>query len=108
MNFDEYQKMALDSAIYPRSFTIYYPALGLAGEAGEVANEIKKIARDDNYVLTEDRKLKILHELGGVLWYLAALAEDTGYTLDQVAQENLKQLQSRKERGVLHGSGSER
>ena len=103
MRFNEYQEEASKTAIYPEQYNIVYPALGLAGEAGEVAEKVKKHIRDG--VLNVDDLKK---ELGDVLWYLAAIASDLGLNLDDVAESNLKKLRSRKERGVISGSGDNR
>jgi NTP pyrophosphatase (non-canonical NTP hydrolase) len=99
MNFNEYQEQALP----------LYPALGLAGEAGEVAEKIKKLMRDgDAKFLTDEQKAEIAKELGDVLWYVANLAEDIDYDLRQIAAINLNKLRSRKDRDVLKGSGDNR
>ena len=103
MRFNEYQEEASKTAIYPEQYKIVYPALGLAGEAGEVAEKVKKHIRDG--VLNVDDLKK---ELGDVLWYLAAIASDLGLKLDDVAEANLQKLRSRKARGVISGSGDNR
>ena len=64
----------------------YYQGLGLAGNAGELTNQEKKIIRDDGGQLTDDRKNRIIDELGDVLWYAAAIANDLGLSLEIVAQ----------------------
>ena len=87
---------------------IIYPTLGLTGEAGEVADKVKKVIRDNNDEFTDERKRQIALELGDVLWYAASLAYDLGYTLDEVAQMNLDKLASRMQRDKIHGSGDER
>jgi NTP pyrophosphatase (non-canonical NTP hydrolase) len=112
MNFNDYQKEAISFAIYPKSKEWdlpLYPALGLAGEAGEVAEKIKKLMRDtDAKILTEDQKREIAKELGDVLWYVANLAADIDYDLEEIAGMNIEKLQSRKERNALKGSGDNR
>jgi NTP pyrophosphatase (non-canonical NTP hydrolase) len=109
MNINEYQDKAKATAVYPAMGSNYsYPALGLVGESGEVAEKIKKIIRDQDGVLTEENKVEIGKELGDVLWYIAIMADEMGLTLQQVAEDNLKKLESRKERGVLGGSGDNR
>jgi NTP pyrophosphatase (non-canonical NTP hydrolase) len=108
MTFEQYQNIARTTAIYPnKGSNLYYPALGL-GEVGEIQNNIKKVYRDDNGVLTSDRKKAVMKECGDVLWYLSALADECGFTLDEVAQSNLNKLLSRMERGEIQGSGDER
>jgi NTP pyrophosphatase (non-canonical NTP hydrolase) len=85
-----------------------YPALGLAGEAGEVAEQIKKSIRDDGGEVTEERLAAIAKELGDVMWYVAQLATELGLELDEIAGLNLEKLRSRQLRGVLAGSGDDR
>lgn len=106
---DEYQTAALDSAVYPKSAAIVYPTLGLTGEAGEVADKVKKVIRDKNGDFdNEDIRKEIAKELSDVMWYAATLAHDLGYSLTDICQLNIQKLQSRKLRGVLHGSGDNR
>ncbi len=95
MDLNEYQCEAQKTSIYP--------ALGLAGEAGEVANQVKKIIRDNDGQLTDDRKNKIIDELGDVLWYMAAIATDLELSLDMVAQGNLSKLEKRNSSSLVHG-----
>lgn len=106
MNFKEYQTRANATAIYDSKFSILYPTLGLAGEAGEVADKVKKIIRDNKSLVNE--RVEIAKELGDVLWYLAAVSRDIGVTLEDVAQMNIEKLESRKERGTLQGNGDNR
>jgi NTP pyrophosphatase (non-canonical NTP hydrolase) len=112
LDFNEYQRQAFTTARYPEKGTgswgaICYTALGL-GEAGEVQNKVKKIARDDGGQLTPERKQAIIRELGGNLWYIAALSTEMGITLEEVARTNLDELFGRVERGTIHGSGDDR
>ncbi len=108
MTLNEYQQAARRTAIYPKDREILYPTLGLTGEAGEVADKVKKVIRDANEEFTPERRHQIALELGDVLWYAAALAHDLGYTLDEVAQMNVDKLASRQQRDKIHGSGDER
>lgn len=85
-----------------------YPALGLAGEAGEVAEHAKKAIRDDAGVVTEERRRAMAKELGDVLWYVSQLASELGLELEDIARANLEKLLSRQRRGALSGSGDER
>lgn len=89
---------------------IIYPTLGLVGEAGEVAEKVKKLFRDqnDNPEHLKTFKQEITKELGDVLWYVAALSDDLGINLDDVLQQNFEKLSSRKERDKLIGSGDNR
>ena len=109
MDLSEYQSLSRRTATYPHAGEdITYPALGLCGEAGEVAEKVKKTIRDDGGVLSDERREALSRELGDVLWYLAQLATEAGLELDAIAAENLDKLFSRQERGVLSGSGDER
>lgn len=108
MTLNEYQEGARSTAIYPESRQIIYPTLGLTGEAGEVADKVKKVIRDNQDEFSPERKHEIALELGDVLWYAASLAHDLGYTLEEVAQMNLDKLASRMQRNKIHGSGDER
>lgn len=109
MNFDDYQKQSRVTAIYPNAGKdLIYPSLGLLSEAGEVAGKVKKMIRDDEGVLTEGRRSEIKAEVGDVLWYTAQICTELGFSFEEVAKENLDKLLSRKERGVLSGSGDQR
>lgn len=109
MNIKEYQDLAMSTAIYPnKGSNLYYPALGLAGETGEVCEKIKKIMRDDGGVVSEEKRELLKKELGDIAWYLAALSTELGLSLEDVFQHNINKLFSRKERGQLHGSGDNR
>lgn len=104
MNFRDYQKKAEETAMYPDSAKLTYPLLGLNGEVGEVCEKVKKHIRDGRELDKED----LTKELGDVLWYLAITARDLGIDLQEVAEVNIAKLQSRKERGVIQGSGDNR
>jgi NTP pyrophosphatase (non-canonical NTP hydrolase) len=109
MQGNEYQSRALETAIYPnQGQNFIYPALGLVGEAGEVAEKVKKIIRDGDGFLTDTDKEKIAKELSDVCWYVAVLAHEIDYSLDEIFEINLAKLASRKERGVISGSGDDR
>lgn len=108
MKLNDYQDAALTTAIYPDDQEIVYPALGLCGEAGEVAEKVKKVLRDDLGNFTDEKKRIIAKELCDLLWYIAALSADLGYTLEEIADMNLKKLGDRALRGVLSGSGDDR
>jgi NTP pyrophosphatase (non-canonical NTP hydrolase) len=106
---DEYQVATRETAVYPDISTNYmYPLLGLTGEVGELANKVKKIFRDDNGILTAERRLAIREELGDVLWYLARTADEFGFTLSEIGDNNLARLKDRKKRNVISGSGDTR
>ncbi|MBU5557772.1 MAG: nucleoside triphosphate pyrophosphohydrolase family protein [Candidatus Aenigmatarchaeota archaeon] len=109
MDFEEYQKLSRRTALYPNmGKNFIYPTLGLAGETGEVAEKIKKVIRDLNGQLTEEKIIELKKELGDVLWYLAQLATELGISMNEIAITNLQKLQSRMNRGKIHGSGDER
>ena len=108
-HFDLYQDAAEATAIYPdKGDNLYYPALGLAGEAGEVCEKIKKIMRDQKGYFTDEDTAEIEKELGDVLWYLATIATELNLALSVIAEDNMKKLLDRQERGVLGGSGDNR
>lgn len=108
MTLNEYQQKALETAIYDKNYVVIYPALGMCGEAGEVADKVKKVIRDDNQEFTPEKKKEIAKEIGDVLWYCATLAHDLGFTLEQIGEMNYEKLHSRQVRGQLHGSGDNR
>jgi len=109
MQMNDYQNKSIEFAIYPATHRILYPALGLAGEAGEVANKVKKFIRDGaDKEAFEVKKIEIAAEIGDVLWYCANLAHDLGYTLSDIASENYSKLSGRSKRGTLGGDGDNR
>ncbi|MCK9439138.1 MAG: nucleoside triphosphate pyrophosphohydrolase family protein [Patescibacteria group bacterium] len=109
MNFKEYQEESKKTAKYPDKGNNYiYPTLGLAGESGEVAEKIKKIIRDDNGIVSSEKKEEIKKELGDVLWYISQLSTEFGLELEDVASTNLEKLLSRLERDKISGSGDNR
>jgi NTP pyrophosphatase (non-canonical NTP hydrolase) len=108
MEFKEYQKLASTTMIYGDGNKVIYPTLGLCGEAGEVAEKVKKVLRDNNGEFTDEKKEEIKKELGDVIWYLAAISTDLGLDLNEVAQLNIDKLFSRKKRNKIHGDGDNR
>ena len=107
-DLDMYQKVALTTAIYPREQAIIYPTLGLTGEAGEVANKVKKIIRDGSDSKDEKLVSEIKAEIGDCLWYIAVLADDFDIKLSDIASANIEKLATRKSKGTIHGSGDNR
>jgi NTP pyrophosphatase (non-canonical NTP hydrolase) len=107
-DLDMYQKVALTTAIYPREQAIIYPTLGLTGEAGEVANKVKKIIRDGSNSKDEKLVSEIKAEIGDCLWYIAVLANDFDIKLSDIASTNLEKLANRKKNNTIHGSGDTR
>jgi NTP pyrophosphatase (non-canonical NTP hydrolase) len=109
VQLSDYQQRARATAVYPDAgHNLTYPALGLCGEAGECAEKVKKAIRDDGGVLSDERRVALAAELGDVLWYVAQLATESGLDLDEIADDNLAKLLSRRDRGVLQGSGDAR
>jgi NTP pyrophosphatase (non-canonical NTP hydrolase) len=107
MELNEYQEAAAKTAFYEKD-DVTYCALGISGEAGEVADHVKKMLRDDDGVLTEERRQALKKELGDVLWYAARMAGKLGYTLDDVAITNIEKIKDRLKRNVQRGSGDNR
>lgn len=110
-SFDEYQRLASRTADYPGrddASVASYPALGLAGEAGEVCENIKKMIRDDGGELTDRRRRALRKELGDVLWYIAALCDELHLEMGDVARANIEKLADRDRRGVISGDGDDR
>ena len=109
MTFEEYQKLSRKTAIYPdKGNNFIYPTLGLTGEAGEVAEKIKKVLRDDKGIIDDSRKQEIKKELGDVLWYLSQIATELHLSLNDVADSNIKKVNSRQERNKISGEGDNR
>jgi NTP pyrophosphatase (non-canonical NTP hydrolase) len=120
--FSEYQKEAnflkisLDKYLekYPdtplevkKLLAVAYDGLGL-GEAGEVQGKIKKIIRDNGGYISNENTIEIKKELGDILWYIASMCDNLGIKMEDVVQGNIEKLQSRRDRGTLHGSGDNR
>ena len=110
MTLDEYQRQALTTVISSDNEfrDLLHWVLGINGEAGEIAEKVKKIIRDKQGKVSQEDKAELAKEVGDVLWYLAVFAHHLGVPLEEVAQQNLTKLQSRKARGVLGGSGDNR
>lgn len=108
MDFNEYQDRAKETAIYPKDVGKQYTALGLAGEAGEYCNKLKKVFRDDGGLLTTISRELISSELGDVLWYVAACATELELSLDEIASHNIEKLALRQAADSLGGAGDSR
>lgn len=109
MNLEEYQERSRKTAKYPDADNNYiYPTLGLSGEAGEVAEKIKKVIRDKGGQVNDETRDEIKKELGDVLWYVSQLATELGISLDDIAESNIRKLYDRMDRGVLQGNGDNR
>jgi len=106
MNMDDYQRRAHTTSVVPYGYEHMYSVLGLAGEAGEVAQIMKRAIRDS---MPDDVLIaKMRDELGDCLWYIAEAAGAFGFNLSDIAQANLDKLAGRQSRGVIHGEGGER
>ena len=109
LDFQLYQERCRATARYPDAgANPIYPTLGLCGEAGEVADKVKKVLRDRQGSFSPEVIADLQLELGDVLWYVAQLATELGLELDQIAQANLDKLASRAARNVIAGSGDTR
>ena len=108
MQANEYQKRTMDTAVYPQAgsgsaIELYYLALGVTSEAGEIAGKVKRIIRDGQMDTAG-----LVHEVGDVLWYAARLADALGFTLEDVMRINYAKLMKRKDSNVIQGSGDNR
>ena len=109
MEMNEYQSLAKKTAVYPDvGSNIIYPTLGLAGEAGETANKVKKIIRDSGGKINNETRELLKEEIGDVLWYVSQLAVELGVSLEEIASANLTKLASRQKRNNISGSGDRR
>ena len=116
MDINDYQKEAAKTDTFNDELPVtdltttgfVEKVLGLSGEAGEVADKIKKIIRDKDGKLTEEDKQEIALELGDVLWYLANISRVLGIPLEEVATKNLGKLAARQRNNTIHGSGDHR
>jgi len=109
LDFNDYQDECSKTAVYPNRLNNFiYPTLGLAGEAGEVSEKIKKIIRDKNGIINDESREEIKKELGDVLWYISALCDELKLSMEDVAETNIRKLNDRKKRNMLKGEGDNR
>lgn len=108
MKLNEYHSKAYETAQYPKEVGLAYVTMGLAGEAGEIANKVKKVYRDKGGYLDLETAESLAKELGDVLWYVAMTAKECGYSLESIAKMNIEKLASRHARGVIGGDGDDR
>jgi NTP pyrophosphatase (non-canonical NTP hydrolase) len=112
MEVTKYQGIISKTAVYPEEIGLAYCSMGLTGEAGEVADKVKKLYRDKDYLntntISEEDKQSIGKELGDVLWYVTAAANELNISLEELMENNYKKLIKRRETGTLHGSGDNR
>lgn len=96
LTLDTFQDRAMNTAVYPKLHGREYVILGLTSEAGEVAGARKKVLRDG---INRDALIK--EELGDVMWYVAAVAHEYGWTLSEVAEGMIAKLQKRSQDGTV-------
>ena len=108
MSLNEYSKQAFEKGFYKGDQSLSVYVMGLCGESGEVAEKFKKMIRDNDGIIDDTFKQEVIKELSDVLWYVNALGQELGFSLEDIAQKNLAKIQSRKERGVQNGNGDNR
>ena len=108
LTFTKYQEKASATAVYPAAMKVLYPAMGLPSEVGEFLNKLKKVYRDDEGVLTADKRAELQDEMGDILWYIAQLCNDLDISMEFAAATNLLKLKDRQTRNKLQGSGDTR
>src|SRR5580704_14429403 len=111
MDFNEYQKLATRTAEFKdkqAEFELLYLGLGITSEAGEVADKIKKVLRNDNGVMSEEKRQALKFELGDVIWYVSQIARVLNFEFSDVAQANVDKLADRAKRNVIKSDGDYR
>lgn len=111
MDFDEYEKLAARTGVFEGKLAenpLMYLGLGVTSEAGEVADKIKKIMRNDQGVISEEKRQALKSELGDVLWYLSQIAKHLSIPFSEVAQANIDKLADRAKRNVISSTGDNR
>ncbi len=109
MDFNEYQEKIMRTAKYPDiGNNFVYPTLGIAGEAGEIAEKVKKIIRDHDGVIDAKKRDELKKEIGDVLWYLSMLCTELQLQFNEVAEANIVKLLDRLDRNVIQGEGDNR
>jgi NTP pyrophosphatase (non-canonical NTP hydrolase) len=108
MDWLEYQSFVQDTKRYDERFRLIYPVLGLTSEAGEVAGKLKKILRDGDGEIDDERRMALIDELSDVLWYVTCCADDLSLSLHDLAVHNVQKLEDRVKRDVIHGDGDNR
>ena len=106
ISIQEYLEWTRTTAIY--KWKVYYPAMELCGEVGEVLNQIKKAHRDDDNEITTERKDTLKKELGDVCWALCRLVDDLDLDIEEILLYNKNKLTMRKKNNTLQGSGDNR
>lgn len=111
MDFDEYQEQATKTATFEgkeKDYQLMYLALGVTGEAGEIAEKVKKLMRNDDGVISDEKRDELKKEIGDVLWYLSQLSRVLGFSISDAADANIEKLADRAARGVIKSSGDTR
>jgi NTP pyrophosphatase (non-canonical NTP hydrolase) len=108
MQANEYQKWTDRTALYPKDAGIIYTTIGLANESGEALGVVKKMIRDDNSILTEEKRKKLIDETSDVAWYMARICTELGITMEELFDINHAKLEDRLARDVIKGSGDNR
>lgn len=108
LTLNEYQRCALETAVFPTDKNISYLTIALCGEVGEVADKVKKVMRDKHGQFYAPDMAAIALELGDALWYIASIAKFLGYGLSDIAKLNIEKVKGRIQRGTIHGSGDNR
>lgn len=111
MTFSDYQHESRQTAIYTSRNVgnhLAYLALGVTGEAGEMADKVKKLLRDQEGAMSTEWKEAFIKECGDVLWYLAQCATELGVDFEHVAETNLQKIKDRKARQQISGEGDSR
>jgi NTP pyrophosphatase (non-canonical NTP hydrolase) len=102
LSLADYQEKSRATAIYPdQGANFIYPTLGLVSEIGEVADVLKRVVRDENSILSTERRMAIGSEIGDILWYLSQLATELDLSIEDIATANLEKLTERKRAGTL-------
>ena len=111
MDFNEYQKLAARTATFENKeawYPLMYVALGVAGESGELIEKLKKVMRNDDGVISEEKREGMKQEIGDILWYLSQFARLIDVSFQDVAQANIDKTWDRAQRGVLKSEGDNR
>lgn len=103
MNLNEYQQNALSFRLPTASPA--YALINLGGEVGELYSLLAKAERDG---AKPDLQVNVGKELGDILWHVAAIANDFGFGLEEIAEGNIDKLSSRKANNTIQGSGDDR
>lgn len=109
VSIDDYMELCKNTAVYPNlGNNMVYVLLGLLGECGEVSNQYKKCIRDDNYVLTDERRNNLISEISDVFWYAVMCCYELGVKPSEVLYKNIKKLNERVANNTIKGSGDNR